>query len=119
VKELPIDDCRLSILLNRPSSIEIGIRQSYLSLAFLRCDREERAKLLLDFLAFAFGAGDPLLVVFGDGQGQSEFLLALFAGVFVVGHRQNLQNALEQYYSVLNLEFGRQVARRAHRVDLP
>jgi hypothetical protein len=35
--------------------------------ALLGRDREERAKLLLNFPAFAFGAGDSLLVVLSHG----------------------------------------------------
>jgi hypothetical protein len=81
-----IADCRLPILFNRPSAIEN--RQSCLSLAFLRRDRKERAKLLLNFLALAFGASDSLLIVLGHGQDQGEALFARFARVFIAGHKQ-------------------------------
>jgi hypothetical protein len=86
VKGLPIDDFRLPILMNRPSAIEN--RQLCWPLAFLRGYREERAKLLLNFLALAFGASDPLLIVLGHGQDQSEALFARLARVFIAGHKQ-------------------------------
>jgi hypothetical protein len=54
--------------------------------AFLGSDRKERAKLLLNFPALAFGASDPLLIVFGHGQDEGESFLARFACIFVTGH---------------------------------
>jgi hypothetical protein len=59
----------------------------HLPLALLGCHREERAKLLLNLFAFAFGASNPLLIVICYGQNQGKGLLALFARVFVAGHR--------------------------------
>jgi hypothetical protein len=64
-----MDDGRLTKSGNRKSTI--GNRQllhSSLPLsALLRRHGKERAELLLDFLALAFGTSDPLLIVFGHG----------------------------------------------------
>jgi hypothetical protein len=63
-----IADCRFCSIVHRQSKIGNSACHSSLpSSAFLGCDREERAELLLDFSAFAFGASDPLLFVVGHG----------------------------------------------------
>ena len=50
-----------------PPSTQYHAQLRHEVLAFFRRDREERAELLLNFFAFAFGAGDSFLVVVGHG----------------------------------------------------
>jgi hypothetical protein len=51
--------------------------------------------LLFDFLAAAFGALDPALIVFGNCQNQRKLLLTGLASIIVMGHGLLLQQKVE------------------------
>jgi hypothetical protein len=64
-------------------------------LTLLRGRRVESSPLLFDFLAAAFGALDPALIVFGNCQNQRKLLLTGLASIIVMGHGLLLQQKVE------------------------